>query len=38
MKISTLIEYLDNLGLGLEIKAYSKNKKRKNDEYILLKV
>jgi len=39
MKISTLIEYLDNLGLGIEIKAYPKNKKSKKlDEYILLKI
>jgi len=29
MKISTLIEYLDNLGLSIEIKAYPKNKKKK---------
>ena len=39
MKISTLIEYLDNLGLGIEIKAYPKNSKSKKlDEYILLKI
>jgi polyhydroxyalkanoate synthesis regulator phasin len=41
MKISTLIEYLDNIGLGVEIKAYSKSKeknKRKKREYVLLKV
>ncbi len=37
MKISTLIEYLDNLGLRIEIKAYPKNKKEKNKEIILLK-
>jgi hypothetical protein len=39
MKISTLIEYLDNIGLGVEIKAYHKNgKSKKRDEYILLKI
>jgi len=38
MKISTLIEYLDNLGLSVEIKAYPKDKKKKNEEIILLKV
>lgn len=37
MKISTLIEYLDNLGLGVEIKAYSKNKKKNKEEIIILK-
>ena len=37
MKISTLIEYLDNLGLSLEIKAYPKNRKNKNEEIVLLK-
>ncbi len=36
MKLSTLIDYLDDLGLGIEIKAYSKNKKK--DEYLLLKM
>jgi len=37
MKISTLIEYLGNLGLSIEIKVYPKNKKKKNEEIILLK-
>jgi len=37
MKISTLIEYLGNLGLSIEIKAYPKNKKKKNEEIVLLK-
>lgn len=37
MKISTLIEYLDNLGLGIEIKAYPKNSKKNKDDIILLK-
>lgn len=27
IKISTLIDYLDNLGMGLEIKAYSRTTK-----------
>jgi transcriptional regulator with XRE-family HTH domain len=39
LKISTLIEYLENLGLGVEIKAYQKNKEpKKNQEFILLKI
>jgi hypothetical protein len=39
IKISTLIEYLENLGLGIEIKAYQKNKgQKKNQEYVLLKI
>jgi hypothetical protein len=38
MKISTLVEYLDNIGMGLEIKAYPKNKKQKLDEVVLLKM
>ena len=37
MKISTLIEYLDNIGLGIEIKAYTKDKKKKKEEIIILK-
>ena len=37
MKISTLVEYLANIGMGLEIKAYPK-KKKKGDEVVLLKV
>jgi hypothetical protein len=37
MKISTLINYLDNLGLGVEIKAYPKDKTEK-EEFVLLKV
>ncbi len=36
MKISTLIEYLDNLGLGIEIKAYPKNSKNKSEKEILI--
>jgi hypothetical protein len=39
IKISTLIEYLENLGLGIEIKAYQKSKgRKKNQEYVLLKI
>ncbi|OHD65132.1 MAG: hypothetical protein A2176_00355 [Spirochaetes bacterium RBG_13_51_14] len=37
MKISTLVEYLDNLGLSIEIKAYPKNNRRKNEEILILK-
>jgi glycosylphosphatidylinositol transamidase (GPIT) subunit GPI8 len=35
MKLSTLIQYLDSIGLGMEIKVYSKHS-RKNKEEILL--
>ncbi len=38
MKISTLLEYLDNIGMGLEIKAYPKRKHKKFDEILLLKI
>jgi len=38
MKISTLVEYLHNIGMGLEIKAYPKRKKHKTDEVVLLKM
>ena len=39
IKISTLIEYLESLGLGIEIKAYQKSKgRKKNQEYVLLKI
>jgi len=39
IKVSTLIEYLENLGLGIEIKAYQKSKgRKKNQEYVLLKI
>jgi hypothetical protein len=37
MKISTLVEYLDNIGMGLEIKAYPKRKKKNFNEVVLLK-
>ncbi len=39
MKLTTLIEYLDNIGMGLEIKVYPKKRKSKNArEVTLLKV
>jgi len=39
IKVSTLIEYLANLGLGVEIKAYSKERKPKEGkEFVLLRV
>ena len=37
MKISTLVEYLNNLGLGIEIKAYPKKNTKKNEEILILK-
>lgn len=36
MKISTLIEYLSNIGMGIEITAYSKNVKKKDFEAVTL--
>ena len=38
MKISTLVEYLHNIGMGLEIKAYPIKRKRKVDEVVILKI
>ena len=38
IKISTLIDYLDSLGMGLEIIAYPKLAVSKNQEKVLLKV
>ena len=38
IKISTLIEYLNNLGMGLEIKTFPKKKINKIKEEILLRV
>lgn len=38
MKVSTLVEYLKNIGMGLEIKAYPKKGKHKADEVVLLKI
>ena len=39
MKISTLIEYLESIGMGIEIKAISKKRRKKHDkdEYTLIK-
>jgi hypothetical protein len=37
MKISTLVEYLDNIGMGLEIIAYPKRNHKTKDEVVLLK-
>lgn len=37
IKISTLVEYLNSLGMGLEIKTYPKDKCVKSEEEILLK-
>lgn len=38
MKISTLIEYLSSIGMGLEIKVYPKKKHIKAGEVVLLQV
>ena len=38
IRISTLIEYLNNLGMGLEIKTFPKKKIKKINEEILLRV
>lgn len=38
MKLSTLIEYLSEIGMGMEIKAYPKAKHKKNEEYIIVRV
>ena len=38
MKISTLIDYLDSLGMGLEIFTYPKLADSKKQEKVLLKV
>jgi hypothetical protein len=37
IKISTLVEYLNSLGMGLEIKTYPKDKRGKIEEEVLLK-
>ncbi len=38
MKISTLVEYLHNIGMGVEIKAYPKRKKHEVEEVVLLRM
>jgi hypothetical protein len=38
MKLSTLIEYLDEIGMGLEIRAYRKGVKKNGKAQTLLKV
>lgn len=38
MKLSTLIEYLGEIGMGLEIKAYPKAEHKEDEEYILVRV
>ena len=38
MKISTLVEHLHNIGMGLEIKAYPIRMKRKVDEVVIIKM
>jgi len=37
MKISTLVEYLDNIGMGIEIKVYPKKKQKNLKEVVILK-
>ena len=38
IRISTLIEYLNNLGMGLEIKTFPKNNISKVKEEVLLRI
>jgi len=38
IRISTLIDYLDNLGMGLEIKAFPKKNVKKIKEEVLLRI
>jgi hypothetical protein len=38
IKISTLVEYLNSLGMGLEIKTYPRDKRIKAGEEVLLKI
>jgi len=38
IKISTLLEYLDELDMGVEVRVYPKDKRKKQQEEILLKV
>jgi hypothetical protein len=37
MKLSTLIQYLDTIGLGMEIKVFPKKIKSTKDGIVLLK-
>lgn len=36
MKISTLLEYLDSIGMGIEIKTFPKKAGKKHDKEIIL--
>ena len=38
IKISTLVDYLHGLDMGIEIRTYPKNKKTKMEEEILLRI
>ena len=38
MKLSTLVGYIDSLGMGLEIKAYPHKQHKDKDSYTLLKI
>jgi hypothetical protein len=38
IRVSTLIEYLNNLGMGLEIKTFPKDNNNKINEEVLLRV
>jgi len=38
MKVSTLIEYLKNIGMGIEIKAYPKTRKKNTEDVVLLRM
>jgi hypothetical protein len=38
MKISTLVECLHNIGMGVKIEAYPKRKKHEVDEVVLLRM
>jgi len=38
LKISTLVDYLHGLDMGIEIRTYPKNKKTKMEEEILLRI
>ena len=38
IKISTLVDYLNGMNMGLEIRTYPKNKKMKIKEEVLLRV